>query len=170
MSINNYILKIFFLVSKINKTVGDSIEIFWTAPFFPRAGDYNIYHTNEQNKSIPIISVTSNKVTTQNRKYEYLSQPLYSTNITFMIRDITLGDAGYYAGGLDTGFAISGGGVVLIVLGESTEALPLFIVDSILSYHFALLSDICIVVFLINNVNTNEFRSLICFYHFFKAG
>ena len=148
--------------------MGDSVEISWTAPFFPRAGDYYIYHTNDKNKSIRIMHVTSNNVTTENRKYEYLSQPLYSTNITFMVRNITQDDAGYYAGGTFAEAAISGGGVVLIVLGESTEALLLFIVDSILSYHFALFSDICIVVFfLINNVNTNEFRSLICFYQFF---
>ena len=57
---------------------------------------------------------------TQDKKYEYLSKPLNSTNITFMIRDITLDDAGYYAGGIGTAFALSGGGVVLIVLGEST--------------------------------------------------
>ena len=63
--------------------------------------------------------VTSNNVITQNKKYEYLSQPLYSTNITFMIRDITLDDAGYYAGGYKTEDAWSGNGVVLIVLGES---------------------------------------------------
>ena len=113
--------------------MGDSVEISWTAPYFPRAGAYNIYHTNDENKRIPIILVTSNKVTTQNKKYEYLSQPLYSTNITFMIRDITRGDAGYYAGGIGPAFAWSGGGVVLIILGESTEALLLLIVDSILS-------------------------------------
>nr|XP_022305662.1 uncharacterized protein LOC111112451 isoform X2 [Crassostrea virginica] len=108
--------KLTYNVSKIKKTVGDSVEISWTAPFFPQAGDYNIYHTNEQNKSIPIISLTSNKVTTQNKKYEYLSQPLNSTNITFMIRDITLDDAGYYAGGTWVGASRSGGGVVLIIL------------------------------------------------------
>nr|XP_022305656.1 uncharacterized protein LOC111112450 [Crassostrea virginica]XP_022305657.1 uncharacterized protein LOC111112450 [Crassostrea virginica]XP_022305658.1 uncharacterized protein LOC111112450 [Crassostrea virginica]XP_022305660.1 uncharacterized protein LOC111112450 [Crassostrea virginica] len=107
-----------YRVSKINKTVGDSVEISWTAPYFPRAGLYYIYHTNDENKSIPIISVTSNKVTTQNKKYEYLSQPLFSTNITFMIRDITLDDAGYYAGGYKAEDAWSGGGVVLIVLGK----------------------------------------------------
>ena len=64
--------------------------------------------------------VTSNNVITQNKKYKYLSQPLYSTNITFMIRDITLDDAGYYASGTWFGAAWSGGGVVLTVLGEST--------------------------------------------------
>ena len=96
-----------------------------TAPFFPRAGFYYIYHTNEENNSIPIIVVTSDKVTTQNRKYEYLSQPLNSTNITFMIRDITLDDAGYYASGTWFWAAWSGGGVVLTVLGESTLRLLL---------------------------------------------
>ena len=107
--------------------MGDSVEISWTAPFFPRAGHYNIYHTNDENNSIPIIDVTSNKVTTEYRKYEYLSQPLYSTNITFMIKEITLDDAGYYAGGFGTEAAWSGGGVVLIVLGDSTLTLLLFI-------------------------------------------
>ena len=53
------------------------------------------------------------------KKYEYLSQPLNSTNITFMIRNITLDDAGYYAGGTKAEDAWSGGGVVLIVLGKS---------------------------------------------------
>nr|XP_022304147.1 uncharacterized protein LOC111111446 isoform X1 [Crassostrea virginica] len=112
--------KLTYYVSKINKTVGDSVEISWTAPFFPLAGDYYIYHTNDENKSINFIHVTSNKVTTENKKYEYLSQPLHSTNITFMIRDITLDDAGYYAGGLMAESAWSGGGVVLIVLGNPT--------------------------------------------------
>nr|XP_022304465.1 uncharacterized protein LOC111111660 [Crassostrea virginica] len=110
--------KLTYNVSKIIKNQWDSVEISWTAPFFPRAGSYYIYHTNEENNSIPIIVVTSNKVTTQNRKYDYLSQPLTSTNITFMIRDITLDDAGYYAGGTEAAGAWSGGGVVLIVLGK----------------------------------------------------
>ena len=55
----------------------------------------------------------------QNGKYEYLSQPLKSTNVTFMIRNITLDDAGYYAGGIQAEDAWSGGGVVLIVPGKS---------------------------------------------------
>ena len=97
--------------------MGESVEISWTTPFFPRAGAYYIYHTNEENKSIPVIVVTSHNVITGNGKYDYLSQPLTSTNITFMIRDITLDDAGYYAGGTSVK-AASGGGVVLIVLGE----------------------------------------------------
>ena len=113
------------LVSKIIKNQGDSVEISWTAPFFPRAGAYNIYHTNDENKSISVVHVTSNKVTTDYRKYDYLSQPLNSTNIAFMIRDITLDDAGYYAGGTWFGAAWSGGGVVLTVLGESTLRLLL---------------------------------------------
>nr|XP_022310259.1 uncharacterized protein LOC111115717 isoform X2 [Crassostrea virginica] len=103
---------------KINKTVGDSVEILWTAPFFPQAGDYNIYHTNEKNNSKSIIQVTSDNVTTRVDKYEYLSQPFNSTDIMFMIRDITLDDAGYFAGGIKEEDARSGGGVVLIVFGK----------------------------------------------------
>ena len=56
---------------------------------------------------------------TQNKKYKYLSKPLNSTNITLMIRDITLDDAGFYAGGTSEENARFSGGVVLIVLGES---------------------------------------------------
>ena len=99
--------------------MGDSVEILWTAPFFPQAGDYNIYHTNEKNNSKSIIQVTSDNVTTRVDKYEYLSQPFNSTDIMFMIRDITLDDAGYYTGGIKEEDARSGGGVVLIVFGES---------------------------------------------------
>ena len=76
-------------------------------------------------------------VITENKKYKYLSQPLYSTNITFMKRDITLDDAGYYAGGSRMKHAWSGNGVVLIVLGESI----LIKVDLILSFKFPLLPD-----------------------------
>ena len=99
--------------------MGDSVEISWTAPFFPRAGDYNIYHTNEENNSKSIIQVTSDNVTTRIDKYEYLSKPLNSTDIMFMIRNITLDDAGFYSGGPNAEKAWSGGGVVVIVFGES---------------------------------------------------
>ena len=119
--------------------MGESVDISWTAPFFPRAGAYYIYHTNKKNRSI--IQVTYNNVITQNKKYVYLSQPLNSTNITFMIRDITLDDAGYYAGGTWVGAAWSGNGVVLIVLSESTLGLLLINVDLILSFQFPLLPD-----------------------------
>nr|XP_022305637.1 uncharacterized protein LOC111112440 isoform X2 [Crassostrea virginica] len=108
--------RIIYKVSKIESKEGDSVTISWTAPFFPQAGVYTIYHQNKANRSI--IQVTSNTVTTQNSKYEYLSQPFNSTNITFMLRNITLDDAGYYAGGIGTEAAWSGGGVVLIVLGN----------------------------------------------------
>nr|XP_022307624.1 uncharacterized protein LOC111113625 [Crassostrea virginica] len=107
--------RIIYNVSKIELKEGDNATIFWSAPFFPTARAYTIYHTNKANRSI--IQVNSNNVTTQNRKYEYLSQPLNSTNITFMIRNITLDDAGYYAGGIKAEDAWSGGGVVLIVPG-----------------------------------------------------
>nr|XP_022304826.1 uncharacterized protein LOC111111928 [Crassostrea virginica] len=108
--------RIIYKVSKIESKEGDNATISWTAPYFPQAGIYTIYHTNKANRSF--IQVTSKNVTTQNKKCEYLSQPLNSTNITFMIRDITLDDAGYYAGGLMAESAWSGGGVVLIILGK----------------------------------------------------
>ena len=142
-----------FSVSKIESKEKDSVTISWTTPYFPQTGDYTIYHTNKANRSI--IQVTSKKVTPDIKKYEYLSQPLNSTNITFMIRDITLDDAGYYSGGPHTENAWSGGGVVLIVLGESTLGLLLFIWFLILSYHFALLP-IIYIAYSRNNVNTNK--------------
>ena len=145
MSIKKMLLQYPFPVSKIIKSVGESVEISWTAPFFPQAGKYNIYHTNDENKSIPIIEIDLKNRPPQKEKYTYLSQPLNSTNIMFMIRDITLDDAGYYAGGTSVKAALSGGGVVLIVLGESNLGLLLFICDLILSYHFALLPIIYIV-------------------------
>lgn len=59
---------------------------------------------------------------TNQSKYTYKSSPYNSTNITFEIKDITLNDAGYYAGGIHTEAALSGGGVVLIVLGKSWKS------------------------------------------------
>uniref|UniRef100_A0A8W8P403 Ig-like domain-containing protein n=1 Tax=Magallana gigas TaxID=29159 RepID=A0A8W8P403_MAGGI len=94
--------------------VGDTVNLLWTAPFFP-AIQYNVYHTYRENKTI--FSISSNGVSyggnNQSTKYTYLSRPYNSTNITFAIRDITLDDAGYYNGG--TSSEDAGGGVVLIV-------------------------------------------------------
>ena len=108
-----------FVVSKIESNVDNSVKISWTAPFFPKAGKYTIYHTNKVNRSI--ISVYSNDVTLDQTKYEYHSRPLTSTNISFEIKDITPDDAGYYNGGTKTKAAWSGGGVVLIVHSECNK-------------------------------------------------
>ena len=92
--------------------------ISWTAPFFPQIGVYNIYHTDKVNKSI--IQVTSSGATIIDQsKYAYNSRPFTSTYINFIVRDITRDDAGYYNGGRSQEAAWSGGGVVLIVYGES---------------------------------------------------
>ncbi|XP_078329233.1 uncharacterized protein LOC111113634 isoform X1 [Crassostrea virginica] len=107
--------RIIYKVSKIESKEGDNATISWTTPFVPRAGAYTIYNTNKANRSI--IEVTSDKVITENNKYEYLSQRLTS-NITFMIKNMTLDDAGYYAGGTNMEHALSGSGVLLIVLGN----------------------------------------------------
>ncbi|XP_078330709.1 neural cell adhesion molecule 2-like [Crassostrea virginica] len=105
--------KMTYSVSKVESDVGDSVSISWTAPFFPRAGDYTIYHTGNVNRSI--ISVDSSGATLDETKYEYQSRPFNSTNIVFNIMNITREDAGYYNGGTKADAAWSGGGVVLIV-------------------------------------------------------
>nr|XP_022304398.1 uncharacterized protein LOC111111611 isoform X2 [Crassostrea virginica] len=100
-------------VSKVESNVGDSVNISWTAPFFPRAGEYTVYHTGNVNRSI--ISVNSSGATFVETKYEYHSRPFDSTYINFNVRDTTRDDAGYYNGGVSPDAAWSGGGVVLIV-------------------------------------------------------
>ena len=98
------------LVSKVDSYVGDSVNISWTASFFPRAGSYNVYYTDNV-----IIEIYQNRATLSRSKYQYVSRPYNSTNITFEIRDVTRDDAGYYNGGVFPAAAWSGGGVVLIV-------------------------------------------------------
>nr|XP_022306466.1 uncharacterized protein LOC111112893 [Crassostrea virginica] len=105
--------KMMYSVSKVESNVGDSVNISWTAPFFPRAGAYTVYHTGNVNRSI--IVVTSSGSTFDQTKYEYQSRPFDSTNINFTIKDVSRTDAGYYNGGLSPEAAWSGGGVVLIV-------------------------------------------------------
>uniref|UniRef100_K1QMP1 Uncharacterized protein n=1 Tax=Magallana gigas TaxID=29159 RepID=K1QMP1_MAGGI len=104
-------------VVKIKTKVGDTVNLSWTALFFPIAGEYNVFHTYKENRTI--VSVRSNRVSyggnDQSTKYTYLTRPFTSTNIMFEIRDITLDDAGYYNGGTWAVYAWSGGGVVLIV-------------------------------------------------------
>nr|XP_022306469.1 carcinoembryonic antigen-related cell adhesion molecule 1-like isoform X2 [Crassostrea virginica] len=102
-----------YKVSKIESNVGESVNISWTAPYFPLAGTYTVYHTGNVNRSI--IEVTSSYATFIQTKYEYYSRPFTSTNINFNVRDITRDDAGYYNGGFSPAAAWSGGGVVLIV-------------------------------------------------------
>ena len=89
----------------------------WTAPYFPRDGIYNIYHNDNFNRSTLIIEVYGRwgRAILKRSKYEYVSRPYDSTNITFEIRDITADDAGYYNGGITAQAAWSGEGVVLIV-------------------------------------------------------
>lgn len=96
--------------------------ISWTAPYFPKSGNYDIYHT-KANKREKIIRIDSKGfIATNQSKYTYKSLPYNSTNISFEIKDITLNDAGYYVGGGQTDTALSGGGVVLIVLGKSWKS------------------------------------------------
>lgn len=102
--------------------MGDNANITWIANFFPSSGQYNVYHTYQVNRSIFTISSSGehyNEIDRQTPKYQYLTRPLDSTNIAFMIRNTTLEDSGYYAGGVSSEAAWMEGGVVLIVLGKS---------------------------------------------------
>ena len=93
------------------------MEISWSTAYFPKAGTYEIYHSNA-NVPRMIIRVSSTRVHVFNtQKYKYTSLP-NSTNISFEIMNITLGDAGYYTGGKQLNDACSGGGIVVIVLGK----------------------------------------------------
>lgn len=74
----------------------------WTASSFSSVGQYHVYHTCKENRTI--LSISSSGVNfgdkTQTSKCAYTSRPFNSTNIEFEIRDITLEDAGYYNGGM----------------------------------------------------------------------
>lgn len=98
---------------------GESAILSWVAPFFPEA-QYVIYHTNNtcttQNKLQ--VDGRNGQSTSSKLKYNYLTKPYNSINITFEIKNVTLGDAGYYNGGPQEDDATSCGGVVLIVYGE----------------------------------------------------
>lgn len=92
----------------------------WTEAFFPRAGQYNVYQTYRENRTIFRISSSGVSYVgkTQSAKYTYITRPFDSLNIMFEITEITLDDAGYYKGGVTEEAAWSGGGVVLIVSGK----------------------------------------------------
>ena len=106
----------FFSVQKTFSQTGQSVTLSWSTAFFPSAGVYTVYHTNKDNKSI--IELTSNGVTNmQKEKYEYHSHPYNSTHISFEIKNVSLEDAGYYAGGVTSEAAWLEGGSILIVNG-----------------------------------------------------
>lgn len=101
--------KFHFVVLKVKVQNGISANLSWVAPYVPVAKGYTVYHKDNTTKIIPGKS----------DKYKYLTKPYYSTNITLEVKDVTLGDAGYFNSGADENEATSGGGVVLIVYGES---------------------------------------------------
>lgn len=108
------------LVSKAQIQIGDPVNISWTAAFFPITGQYNVYHTYKVNKTIFQLQNEGILYGGHNvsNKYRYITRPYNSVNISFEIRDTTVDDAGYYAGGPTADSAWSGGEVVLIVSGK----------------------------------------------------
>ncbi|XP_062595952.1 carcinoembryonic antigen-related cell adhesion molecule 5-like [Saccostrea cucullata] len=99
---------------------GTSVNISWTADFFPKGGFYYILHRNIGSPSI-IITLKKEKVV-MSAKYEYQTRPFDSVNISFKVRNITVDDAGYYFGSLSGKESLSRkGGVVLIVFGKPVK-------------------------------------------------
>lgn len=102
---------------KVKGRNGESANLSWVAPYFPIARGYSIFHTNNTTKKI--FDIDGQNGSGPSQKYKYLTKPYNSTNITFEIENVTLGDAGYYNGGAKADEATACGGVVLIVYGES---------------------------------------------------
>lgn len=116
-----YCSNFFFAVSKVKTQIGDNANVTWIAPYFPSAGFYHVYHTYQVNRTIFNIKssgVHYHEKDRQLTKYNYITRPYNSTNIAFMIRNTTLEDSGYYAGGVSSEAEWMEGGVVLIVLGK----------------------------------------------------
>lgn len=104
----------------------------WTAPFIPKSGIYNVYHSRKNKTVIEIRSNGTNLGKNMSlTKYIYNTRPYSSKNISFEIKKITMDDAGYYNGGERLTAAGSGGGVVLIVKGNSLS-LSLFLLHYII--------------------------------------
>lgn len=99
---------------KVKVQNGKSANLSWVAPFFPSAREYTVYL-----KGNGILNIDGKTGPVESDKYKYLTKPYNSTNIMLEVKNVTLGDAGYFNGGADTKAATSGGGVVLIVYGES---------------------------------------------------
>lgn len=111
-----------FVVLKVKAQNGESANLSWVAPFFPSAQGYTIFHTINTTQGI-LLKIDGTYRQGQSTKYEYLTEPYNSTNITFEIKNVTLKDAGYYNGGTQKDDAMSCGGVVLIVYGESIQTI-----------------------------------------------
>lgn len=109
--------KFYFVVLKVKVQNGKSANLSWVAPFFPIAREYTVYHKDNTTKGI--LKIDGKDGPRESDKYKYLTKPYNSTNIRLEVKDVTLGDAGYFNGGVDENAATSGGGVVLIVYGES---------------------------------------------------
>lgn len=101
---------------KVKVQNGKSAILSWVAPYFPIAKGYTVYHKDNTTKEI--LKIDGKDGPGESDKYKYLTKPYNSTNIMLEVKDVTLGDAGYFNGG-DEKAATSGGGVVLIVYGES---------------------------------------------------
>jgi hypothetical protein len=109
-----------YLVSRIDSQEGESKNLTWTASFFPRAGDYKIFHIDgNKNTCMLMIRVQNDgAIPIDPVKYVYHTRPYNSTDIQFEVKNIVLTDAGQYRGGITETAARSGEGVILVVKGR----------------------------------------------------
>lgn len=107
----------YFAVQKVKGKIGESVDIFWNVPSFPRTGTYTI---NNRDKNNDILKIDDKIIYNTSSKYEYLSIPFNSTSIKFRISNLTLDDAGYYTGGADSRSQCLECSVVVIVHGKGT--------------------------------------------------
>ncbi|XP_062605647.1 hemicentin-1-like [Saccostrea cucullata] len=105
-------------VNTVQSTEGKSKNISWTAEYFPRSGDYKIFHAYIGRPQI-IMTVTNTTYKTDFKmKYLYHAKP-GSANVLFEVRNISVEDAGYYVGsGSESKAFLSAKGVVLVVSGK----------------------------------------------------
>lgn len=106
--------KFHFVVLKVKVQNGISANLSWVAPYFPISQRYAVYLKGKQ-----ILKIDGKTGPGESDKYKYLTKPYNSTNIRLEVKNVTLGDAGYFNSGEDETAATSGGGVVLIVYSES---------------------------------------------------
>ncbi|XP_061180573.1 uncharacterized protein LOC133189180 [Saccostrea echinata] len=104
-------------VNTVESKEGESKNISWAIQNFPRSGHYFIFHAyiGQPMKIIDAAQPVSSNL----EKYLYHREPYDSGNILFVVRNITVKDAGYYGGSDAQTDAFSGErGVILIVSGK----------------------------------------------------
>ncbi|XP_056002522.1 uncharacterized protein LOC125661645 [Ostrea edulis] len=110
-----------YTVSRIDSEEGEAKNLTWTADFFPKSGQYNIYHFHGGMGKTVMQLEYDGAVSADSAKYVYHTRPYNSTNIKFEVKNIALMDAGFYGGGHPQNAARNGQGALLVVKGKPTQ-------------------------------------------------